>query len=297
MNMHPQGGVANRDQRPNAGVGVPKQHLDVCLGTADQRVVNDVNGWDELITKFKDAAADLAVLDATGGYERGLVCALPGAGITVARLNPRQARDFAKSMGVLAKTDQVDARTLCDFADVLARHKDRVKSITPMLDEHRRHLAELMTRRRQLVDMRVAEGNPLEHATVKQSVRSIKSVLKTLVKQLQAIDRHFKDQRILLDSVKGVGPVTILTLTATPPELGSLGRRQISKLVGVAPLADDSGLRKGKRRIWGGRSNVRAVVAHGHDGGDPAQPGDQSFPQPLDRRGHSRGALRVRRYT
>jgi transposase len=171
-------------------------------------------------------------------------------------------------MGVLAKTDQVDARTLRDFADVLARHKDRAKYITPMLDEHRQQLAELMTRRRQLVDMRVAEGNHLEHAQAKQSVRSIKSVLKTLDKQLEAIDRevddymdrHFKDQRTLLDSVKGVGPVTILTLTAALPELGSLGRRQISKLVGVAPLADDSGPRKGKRRIWGGRAGVRAVV-------------------------------------
>lgn len=268
MNMHPQGGVATRDQRPNAGVDVCKQHLDVCLGTTEQRLVNDASGWDELIAKFKDANVDLMVLEATGGYERGLVCALQEAGIAVARVNPRQARDFAKSMGVLAKTDQVDARTLRDFADVLARHKDRAKYITPMLDKHRQQLTALMTRRRQLVDMRVAEGNHLEYATAKQSVRSIKSVLKILDKQLQDIDRevddhrnrHFKDQRELLDSVKGVGPLTILTLTAALPELGKLGRRQISKLVGGAPLADDSGARQGKRRIWGGRANVRAVV-------------------------------------
>ena len=267
MNMHPQGGVANRDQRPNAGVDVCKQHLDACLGTLELRVTNDANGWDELTAKVKDAEVDLVVLEATGGYERGLVCALQGAGITVARVNPRQARDFAKSMGVLAKTDQVDARTLRDFADVLARHKDRAKYITPMLDQRRAALAELMTRRRQLVDMRVAEGNHLEHAG-KHAARSIHSVLKTLDRQLASIDheidehmdRHFKDQRTLLDSVKGVGPVTILTLTAALPELGTLGRRQISKLVGVAPLADDSGPRKGKRRIWGGRADVRAVV-------------------------------------
>ena len=267
MNMHPQGGVANRDQRPNVGVDVCKQHLDVCLGATAQRVANDASGWNELIAKFKDAGVDLVVLEATGGYERGLVCALQAAGIAVARVNPRQARDFAKSMGVLAKTDQVDARTLRDFADVLARHKDRAKYITPMLDEQRQALAELMTRRRQLVDMRVAENNHLEHAG-KRSVRSITSVIKTLDKQLATIeqevdshiDRHFKDQRTLLDSVKGVGPVTILTLTAALPELGSLGRRQIAKLVGVAPLADDSGPRKGKRRIWGGRAGVRAVV-------------------------------------
>ena len=267
MNMHLQGGVANRDHGPNAGVDVCKQHLDVCLGAIEQRVANDANGWDELIAMLRDAGVDLVVLEATGGYERGLVCALQHAGITVARVNPRQARDFAKSMGVLAKTDQVDARTLRDFADVLARHKDRAKFITPMLDERRQQLAELMTRRRQLVDMRVAETNHLEHAG-KHAVRSIKSVLRTLERQLQAIDRdiddhldrHFSDQRTLLDSVKGVGPVTILTLTAALPELGSLGRRQIAKLVGVAPLADDSGPRKGKRRIWGGRADVRAVV-------------------------------------
>jgi len=267
MNMHPQGGVANRDQRPNAGIDVSKQHLDACWVTEDQRLVNDATGWDALIAKFKDADVDLVVIEATGGYERGLVCALQGAGIPVARVNPRQARDFAKSMGVLAKTDRVDARTLRDFADVLARHKDRLKYITPLIDVQRVELAALMTRRRQLVDMRVAEGNRLEQAGPR-AVRSIKSVLKTLDKQIADIDRdaddhldrHFKEQRTLLDSVKGVGPVTIMTLTSALPELGHLQRRQIAKLVGVAPLADDSGPRKGTRRIWGGRSEVRSVV-------------------------------------
>ena len=228
---------------------------------------NDANGWDAVIAKFKDTNVDLVVIEATGGYERGVVCALQEAGIAVARVNPKQARDFAKSMGALAKTDRVDARILRDFGDVLARHKDRAKYITPLIDEHRQELAALMTRRRQLVNMRVAESNHLEQAG-KRAVRSIKSVLKMLDKELASIDQdvadhldeHFTDQRALLDSVKGVGPVTILTLTAALPELGRLGRRQIAKLVGVAPLANDSGPRKGKRRIWGGRSNVRAVV-------------------------------------
>ena len=267
MNMHPQGGVANRDQRPNAGIDVSKQHLDACWGAQEQRLVNDATGWDEVIAKFKATDVDLVVVEATGGYERGLVCALQGAGITVARVNPRQARDFAKSMGVLAKTDRVDARTLRDFADVLARHKDRLKYITPLMDAQRMELAALMTRRRQLVEMRVAEGNRLDQAGTR-TVRSIKSVLKTLDKQIAEIDadaddhldRHFKEQRTLLDSVKGVGPVTIMTLTSALPELGQLGRRQIAKLVGVAPLANDSGSRTGKRRVWGGRSEVRAVV-------------------------------------
>ena len=267
MNMHPQGGVANRDQRPNAGIDVSKQHLDACWGNEQLRLANDAAGWDESIAKLKAADVDLVVVEATGGYERGLVCALQAAGLAVARVNPRQAREFAKSMGVLAKTDKVDARTLRDFADVLARHRDRAKYITAPLDEQRALLAALMTRRRQLVDMRVAEANRLEQAG-KAAVRSIKSVLRTLDKQLvdidgdidDQLDEHFKAQRALLDSVKGVGPVTILTLTAALPELGRLQRRQIAKLAGVAPLADDSGQRTGKRRIWGGRAEVRAVV-------------------------------------
>lgn len=233
----------------------------------EQRAVNDANGWDELIAKLRAADVDLVVVEATGGYERGLVCALQSAGITVARVNPRQARDFAKSMGVLAKTDRVDARVLRDFADVIARHKDRAKYITAMVQLERLALAALVTRRRQLVEMRVAETNRLD-ASNKLTYRSIKRVIALLDKQIAQIDkdaddhmnRHFASQRKLLDSVKGVGPVTILTLAALLPELGQLNRRQISKLVGLAPLANDSGQRKGPRRIWGGRAEVRAVL-------------------------------------
>ena len=267
MNMHPQGRVASEATRPNAGIDVSKEHLDVHLLDVGWRVDNDASGWDVLIVKLKESGVDLVVVEATGGYERGLVTALHRAQVNVARVNPRQAREFAKSMGVLAKTDRVDARCLRDFADVLARHKDRHKYITLPADPERELLAALMTRRRQLVDMRVAESNRLEGATAR-AVRSIRSVLRTLDKQLQDIDgdidqqleRHFKQQKELLDSVRGVGPVTILTLTSALPELGRLGRRQISKLVGVAPLADDSGRRKGVRRTAGGRSEVRAVV-------------------------------------
>lgn len=244
-----------------------KEHLDACWADAELRLANDALGWGELIAKFNHAAVDLVVIEASGGYERGLVCALQAANITVARVNPRQARDFAKSMGVLAKTDRVDARTLRDFADVLARHQDRHKYLTPLIDARRAELAALMMRRRQLVDMRVAESNRLEQAG-SRAARSIKSVLRTLDRQIASIDRdsdnhldrHFKDQQKLLDSVKGVGPVTIMTLVSALPELGRLQRRQIAKLVGVAPLADDSGTRKGARRIWGGRSEVRSVV-------------------------------------
>lgn len=268
MNMHQQGGVATRDQRPNVGIDVAKGHLDACLGAEQWRAVNDADGWDGLIAKFKDCQVDLVVLEASGGYERGLVFALHNAGIEVARVNPKQARDFAKSMGVLAKTDRVDARVLRDFADVLSRHKDRLKYITPLMDQRRLELAALMMRRRQLVDMRVAEGNRLKQAHSHPTIKSIKKVMRLLEQQIAEIDSdvdahldlHFKDQRALLDSVKGVGPVTIMTLAAALPELGQLGRRQIAKLVGVAPLSNDSGKRQGKRQVWGGRGEVRAVI-------------------------------------
>lgn len=266
-NMNPQGGAASGECRLNAGVDVAKEHLDACWGDTKLRVSNDTAGWNELIARLKAAEVDLVVLEATGGYERGLVCAMHQAGVAVARVNPRQARDFAKSMGALAKTDEVDARCLRDFADVVARHKERHRFVTPAPEPQREQLAALMVRRRQLVDMRVAESNRLEGAAAR-AARSIRSVLKTLDKQLEDIDRdiddhidhHFKQQRELLDSVKGVGPVTTLTLLSGLPELGRLNRKEISKLVGVAPLADDSGKRRGARRTWGGRSEVRSVL-------------------------------------
>jgi transposase len=267
MNMNLQGGVANRDHELNAGVDVSKSHLDACWGVEQLRVTNDAVGWDALIATFKAAKVNLIALEATGGYERGVVSALQGAGFDVARLNARQARDFAKSLGLLAKTDQVDARALRDFADVLARHKDRHKFITPVPDPQREQLNALMIRRRQLVNIRVEEGNRLDTAH-RVARRSILALLKSLDKQIESIDKdigdrldeHFKEQCKFLDSVKGVGPVTILTLTAALPELGQLDRRAISKLVGVAPLCDDSGPRKGKRRTWGGRNQVRSVL-------------------------------------
>jgi transposase len=267
MNLHTQEWVANGAQRPNAGVDVCKEHLDACWADVSLRLANDAAGWNELIAKLREATVDLVVLEATGGYECGVVCALQEAGLAVARLNPRQARDFAKALGVLAKTDRIDARCLRDFADVLSRHKDRHKYITPPADALRTELAALMTRRRQLVDMRVAEMNRLELAS-QRAARSIRAVIKTLDQQIERIDcdvrkhidDHFDSQRKLFDSVKGVGGVTTLTLLAALPELGTLGRRQVAKLVGIAPIADDSGPKKGKRRIWGGRSEVRSVL-------------------------------------
>ncbi|URI05774.1 IS110 family transposase [Aquincola tertiaricarbonis] len=256
------------DRRINVGIDVAKQHFDVSLDTSMRRLGNDTAGHDEVIAMCRQADVDLVVLEASGGYERALVLALQEAGFSVVRINPRQARDFAKSMGVLAKTDQVDARVLRDFANVLAVHPDRAAYITAPQEPQRAELAALVARRRQLVDMRVAEANRLQQTTLPKAVRSIQQVLRLLDRQIEMVDkdtddhldRHFKQQRTLLDSVKGVGPVTVITLTAILPELGKLQRRQIAKLVGVAPLANDSGKRQGKRRTWGGRADVRAVL-------------------------------------
>jgi transposase len=265
--MDQQGGVNEGAKRSNAGIDVSKDHLDVCCGSQAWRERNDASGWDGLIAKLRGAAVDMVVVEATGGYERELVWALQAAGLTVARVNPRQARDFAKAMGELAKTDEVDARILREFADTLARRQDREKYITALVDVHQVELAAMVARRRQLVEMRVAEANRLEHARG-PVVRSINAMLKTIDQELAKIDRdadgmmetYFKGQAKLLDSVKGIGPVTMLTLLSTLPELGQLGRRQIAKLVGVAPLANDSGKRRGKRSAWGGRGQVRAVI-------------------------------------
>jgi transposase len=266
QNLNSQERVASVS-KPNAGVDVSKQHLDACWAGSELRLGNDEQGWKDLTARLLVDGVDLVVIEATGGYERGLVCALQQAGVAVARVNPRQARDFAKSLGHLAKTDRVDARCLRDFADVLARHQDRAKFITLPSDPRREELAVLMTRRRQLVEMRVAESNRLDIAG-KVAKRSLLVIIRALDKQIDLIDRevqrhiddHFDGQRKMLDSVKGVGPVTTLTLLAALPELGRLNRRAIAKLVGLAPFARDSGPRKGQRSIAGGRSEVRSVL-------------------------------------
>ncbi len=266
MNLNSQGRVT-KNVAPNAGVDVSKEHLDLAWLEQQLHVSNDAKGWCQAIEQLRLAQVDLVVLEATGGLERGFIAALQEAGIEVARVNPRQARDFAKSMGQLAKTDRVDARVLRDLADVLARHAKRATFLAPASDSEREQLRALMVRRRQLVDMRVAEANRLSMAN-KRTTRSIMSVLKLLDKQIDAIDsdidghldHHFKGLRDLLQGAKGVGQVTTGALLSGLPELGQLDRRAICKLVGVAPLASDSGKHRGARRIWGGRADVRTAL-------------------------------------
>jgi transposase len=267
MNVNPQGREPVAAARPCAGIDVCKAHLDAAWGERFERVSNDAAGWAALVAQFEADRVDVVVLEATGGLERPAACALQAAGLAVAVVNPRQARDFAKALGQLAKTDRVDAHVLARYGAVIARLPERDRYVRVLPDEQRMHLTALVMRRRQLVDMRTAENNRLAqaHAATRKSVQA---VLKLLDKQLSSIDdeidrhirAHFAEMAGWLDSVKGVGDVMIATLLGQLAELGQLPRRAINKLVGVAPLADDSGKRKGKRSTWGGRAEVRAVL-------------------------------------
>jgi transposase len=267
MNVNSQGREAVTVPTMNAGIDVSKDWLDVAFGSRSERFANDAAGMESLTGLLRREGIDLVVLEATGGYEAAAAAALQVAGMAVAVVNPRQARDFAKSMGVLAKTDKVDAKVLRAFADVIARHEKRSQFVRQMPDEQRAHLAALVTRRRQLLEMRTAEAHRLAMAH-KVARKSLAAIIKALDKQLAEIDRdldqhvreHFRDLARQLGSVKGVGTITSSTLAAALPELGRLDRRSIASLVGVAPLACDSGKRRGTRRTWGGRSDVRAAL-------------------------------------
>lgn len=268
MSVHQQGRAAAAAPRADtAGIDVSKDALDVACGTETQRFANEAEDIERLATWLKTASVDLVVLEATGGLEALAASSLQLAGLAVAVVNPRQARDFAKSMGVLAKTDRVDAQVLRDFANVIAAHPQRSRYLRALPAERRLHLEALVRRRRQLIDMRKAEAQRLTQAH-RAARKSLAAVLKVIDRQLKQIDgeidghmrSHFNDALRWLDTVQGVGSVTQSTLMASLPELGRLNRRAISALVGVAPLAHDSGRTRGKRSTWGGRADVRAVL-------------------------------------
>ena len=209
----------------------------------------------------------LTLLEATGGLERKAAIAFCEAGWPVMVINPRQARDFAKSMGYLAKTDSIDARVLSHFARTLHQSDRRERLLMKLPDAQQVTLQAFMTRRSQLIAMRVAEGNRVEISHQSQR-KSIEAVIKFINKQIAVIDSeieellkaHFADKISLLNDFKGIGVGTKAILMAALPELGTLTHTQISKLVGVAPLNCDSGTHKGKRFTWGGRADVRSML-------------------------------------
>lgn len=247
-----------------AGIDVSKATLDIALQNGPTtHVPNDPTGCAAVVTQLKEHGVTLVVLEATGVYHRAVTTALVLAGVPVAVVNPRQVRDFARSTGQLAKTDRLDAATLARFAATVQPEP------RPLPDEATQALAALVERRRQLVEMLTAEKNRLSVAQspVRTSVQQIiRALEKALASADEDLDRWIREspvwraQEELLRSVPGVGPQTARLLIAALPELGRLTRREIAALVGVAPLACDSGTRRGQRRCWGGRSQIRAML-------------------------------------
>lgn len=252
------------------GIDVAKAHVDVWVLDAKLGVLrfdNDADGHSALLAALGPFDVALVVMEATGGYEAALACALQAVGLCVAVVNPRQARDFAKSMGQLAKTDAVDARMLADFAGVLVRRPDLDSFIRPLPDDKQQTLAALVTRRRQLLTMLGAERQRLQLAITK--VRpSIEAMIVAIRAQLDELElqmvshvkEHYEELDKLLRSASGIGPIASATLIAELPELGKLNRREIAALVGVAPMANDSGNSRGRRHVQGGRSEIRRVL-------------------------------------
>ena len=249
------------------GIDVSKATLDVAILPTGRHFVvsNDEAGIDELLGGLEDPNKPILVaLEASGGYERP-VAAIAASGIAVAVLNPRQTRDFARATGKLAKTDALDAKALANFAEAV-RPEPRA------LPEEAREFRAILARRRQLIQMMTAEKNRFGSAS-KAVARRIQAHVRWLEKELSRTDRDldeaiegspaFKENEALLSSVPGVGPVLCRTLLAELPELDSLAPRELSALVGVAPLNRDSGTLRGKRAVWGGRSRVREALYMG----------------------------------
>ena len=254
------------------GIDVASAHVDVAaigaeLPAALSHVGNDADGHSALADGLARLKPELVLMEATGGYEAALACALQAAGLRVAVVNPRMARDFARAMQRLAKTDRIDAATLAEFAGVLARRPDCERFIRPLSEPEQQDLAALVTRRRQLVSMQLAERQRLRLARP-VARPSIEALLEAIARQLddveaemaRHVEQHHAQMAKLLQSVAGIGRVAAATLIAELPELGRLNRRQICALVGVAPYANDSGASRGRRRIVGGRFEVRRAL-------------------------------------
>lgn len=247
------------------GIDVSKDTLDVAVHGDKQHwsFPNNETGITKAVSKFKELSPELVVLEATGGFEVFLATELVVAKIPTAVVNPRQVRDFAKSVGMLAKTDILDARIIARFAATVQPNPH------PMPDIEAQELGALTARRRQIINMITAEKNRLNTAgkTVKPG---ISAHINWLEKELNEINRNIKqkvkdspiwrEKDELLQSVPGVGPNLSATILAELPELGTLNRKQIAALVGVAPLNRDSGTLRGKRTTWGGRATVRTAL-------------------------------------
>jgi transposase len=250
------------------GIDVSKATLDVYFRPMGKaiKVSNNEEGITDLVKQLKKVEINLIVLEATGGLETEAIIQLQAAMLPVAMINPRQGRDFAKATGRLAKTDAIDAQILAHFGEAMK------PSLLAIESDSARQLSELVSRRRQLVEMRTAEKNRSSRARGK-ALSNIKAHLEYLertieelnqeIEQLNQSNQSWVDKINLVKTVPGIGQVISSTLVADLPELGQLTAKQISRLVGVAPINHDSGQHQGKRRISGGRAHVRAVLYMG----------------------------------
>lgn len=256
------------------GIDVSKDTLEVAWDDTRKTLTfsNDEAGIQALLACIKAAQSaggrvGAVVLEATGGFEREAALALCGAGLPVMIVNPRQARDFAKAMGHLTKTDAIDARVLRHFAQTLHASDRRETLLMRLPDAQQTQLQALIVRRGQLIQRRVAEDNrrALSPPAQRNSIAAVCEVLNAQIARIDAdmdaqLKGHFAAQLALLNNFKGIGTGTKACLMAALPELGRLRHEEIAKLVGVAPLNCDSGKHKGKRFTWGGRANVRCAL-------------------------------------
>jgi transposase len=257
--------MAEEAQEMYVGIDVSKEHLDVAVGEdgAFWCVPNDGEGIQELVERLLEQSPTLIVVESTGGLETPVVAEMVVAGLSIAVVNPGRVREFAKSVGLLAKTDKLDARLLARFAAAVKPAASHLPS------EEEQYLTGLIRRRRQLLEMRTAEKNRLNTTQIvlRQRIDNHIAWLDKEAKSLEAeIDEFIKQSSLwankqdILESTPGVGSVTAYTLLAELPELGQLDRKKIAALVGVAPMNKDSGPRRGKRRIRGGRPIVRSTL-------------------------------------
>jgi transposase len=252
-------------QKKYAGIDVSKHKLNIAIYPSNEEweTGNDDEGIAQIVKKMKQKKVELVVLEPTGGYERPLVLALHLATVRLALINPRQGRDFAKSLGRLAKTDRVDAMMLARFGEAT---KPEPREIP---DKASLELEALVLRRRQLVSIKAAEkcrrstSLSFIRLEIDEHIRLLEKQIKVLGKQIDERiknNEEWKARSKILETVPGVGEVTSMTLVAELPELGHLDKKKIAALVGVAPMNCDSGKYRGKRRIWGGRASVRSAL-------------------------------------
>jgi transposase len=251
------------------GIDVSKDRLDVAVRPSGEAfaVSRDAAGVEQLVARLRKLSPHLVALEATGGFETVVAAALGAAGLPVVVVNPAQVRAFAKALGQRAKTDPIDAGVIAHFAEATNLEP------RPLPDEQTRLLADLVGRRRQIVAMIGAERQRQQRVTAPRPRKSIARLIKALEKELASLDADIDDavkgspawraKEELLTSVPGVGPVITRTLVAELPELGQLGHKQITALVGLAPFTRQSGKWRGKSCIGGGRTAVRAAIFMG----------------------------------